>query len=479
MLERTTETVKRRVDLVMPGTMLATIEPGKQAGPGAGVPFSVAPGKGGMARAQEISATRSVAFDMLRGVLARRRTLDREMTTHNGYRRLPARDRAFARLIVSTVLRRTGQIDAVLDAFLERPLPRSGDAVQDILRLATAEILFLGVGAHASVDSAVSLTTSRGLERFSGLVNAVLRRVAREGGAALAGIPETRNLPDWLLASWTDRFGTEDAERAVAASLAIPPLDISVGTDAERWARELDATVLPTGTLRRKFGGAVSDLPGYADGAWWVQDAAAALPVRLFGDLDGRTALDLCAAPGGKTAQLVAAGARVTAIDRARSRLDRLRRNLGRLGMKARTLVADGTAWRPGRLFDCVLVDAPCLATGTIRRNPDSLHNKHPGHLEGLIALQDALLDAAGELVRPGGRIVYCTCSLQSEEGEDRIEALLGRAPGLRRVPVNAGEIGGLDAAVTGAGDMQTMPFHLAGHGGMDGFFAARLEREA
>ena len=432
-----------------------------------------------MARAQEVSAARSVAFDILRGVLARRRTLDREMTTHNGYRRLPARDRAFARLIVTTVLRRTGQIDAVLDTFLERPLPRSGAAVQDILRLAAAEMLFLGVGPHASVDSAVTLTTSRGLERFGGLVNAVLRRVAREGGEALAGVPENRNIPDWLLESWTGRFGNEEADRVVAASLAIPPLDISVARDAEHWARMLDATLLPTGTLRRKFGGSISGLPGYSDGAWWVQDAAAALPVRLFGDLAGRTVLDLCAAPGGKTAQLVAAGARVTAVDRAQSRLDRLRRNLGRLGMKARTLVADGTTWRAGHPFDCVLVDAPCLATGTIRRNPDSLHNKHPGHLEGLVTLQDALLDAAAELVRPGGHIVYCTCSLQKQEGEDRIEALLEREPRVHRDPVTAAEIGGLETAVTDTGDMQTMPFHLCAYGGMDGFFAARLRRAA
>lgn len=430
-----------------------------------------------MAQSRDISAARSVAFDLLRGVTAKRRTLDRMMTAHSGFRLLPARDRNFARLIAATTLRRTGQIDMVLDRCLARPLPRSAASVRDILRMAAAEMLFLGIAAHASVNSAVDLVRSRQLDRYSALVNAVLRRISRDGRSLLEGVPEACNFPDWMLAGWRAAWGAETAERLLTAALTPPPLDITVKADPSRWARELEAVRLPTGTLRRAHGGPIPDLPGYADGAWWVQDAAAALPVRLLGAVSGRSVADLCAAPGGKTAQLIAAGARVTAVDRSRSRLARLRRNLARLQLRARPVQADATRWRPDRPFDGVLVDAPCLATGTIRRHPDSLHLRRPDELPGLVAVQDQLLSAAVDMVRPGGRLVYCTCSLQREEGAERIEALLGRDHRIRREPVNAAEIGGLEAAVTDAGDMQTLPFHLAEAGGMDGFFAARLRR--
>lgn len=431
-----------------------------------------------MSSKPDVSAARSVAFDLLRSVLARRKPFDDALAIHDGFRRLPTRDKGFARLTSATTLRRLGQIDALIDRCLEKPLPKAGEAVRDILRLAVAEMLFLGVAAHASVDSAVTLVESRKLGKFKGLANAVLRRLSREGAGLLSQIPETRNIPDWMLAGWTDGYGDDVAERIAAASLREPMLDISVKAEPEIWAKKLDATVLATGSLRRSFDGPVDAMPGFDDGAWWVQDAAAALPARLLGDVAGTRVLDICAAPGGKTAQLVAGGAQVTAIDRSEPRLKRLQRNLARLGMRAEVVVADATEWRPERQFDAVLLDPPCTATGTIRRHPDILHSKQPGDVPKLTVLQDRLLASAVEMVKPGGKIVFGTCSLQPEEGEARIEALLANATEVGRDPIRPEEVGGLTEVVTDAGELRTLPFHLQERGGLDGFFAARLIRK-
>jgi 16S rRNA (cytosine967-C5)-methyltransferase len=430
-----------------------------------------------MSTSSDVSAARSVAFDLLRSVLARRKSFDDAMAIHDGFRRLPARDKGFARLISATTLRRLGQIDALIDTCLEKPLPKAGEAVRDILRMAVAEMLFLGVAPHASVDSAVTLVETRKLAKFKGLTNAVLRRLSRDGKTMLAAVPENRNIPAWMFEAWSEGFGADVAERIASASLREPPLDISVKTDAETWARKLGATVLPTGTLRRSFDGPIDAMPGFAEGAWWVQDAAAALPVRLLGDIKGKRVLELCAAPGGKTAQLAAAGARVMAVDRSEPRLGRLRRNLARLKLDAETLVEDATAWRPTEPYDAVLLDPPCSSTGTIRRHPDILHSKGPEDLPMLAALQDRLLASALEMVKPQGVLVFCTCSLQPEEGEHRIEAFLASGAPLERMPIRAGELPGLDASVNESGDLRTFPFHLSERGGLDGFFAARLIR--
>ena len=431
-----------------------------------------------MSNASDVSAARSVAFDLLRSVLARRKSFDDAMAIHDGFRRLPTRDKGFARLISATTLRRLGQIDAVIDICIEKPLPKAGETVRDILRMATAEMLFLGVAPHASVDSAVTLVESRKLAKFKGLTNAVLRRLSRDGKTMLAAIPETKNIPEWMLAGWSDGFGAEVAERIASASLREPTLDISVKSDPEGWAKKLAATVLPTGSLRRGFDGPIDAMPGFADGAWWVQDAAAALPARLLGDIRGKRVLELCAAPGGKTAQLIAAGAEVTAVDRSEPRLGRLRRNLARLGLAAETLVEDATTWRPDTPFDAVLLDPPCTSTGTIRRHPDILHSKWAEDIPKLTALQDKLLANAMEMVKPGGTLVFCTCSLQPEEGERRIEAFLASNPSVKRSPLGAEELPGLDGSVTEVGDLRTLPFHLSERGGLDGFFAARLVRQ-
>ena len=430
-----------------------------------------------MSNTSDVSAARSVAFDLLRSVLTRRKSFDDAMAIHDGFRRLPTRDKGFARLISATTLRRLGQIDAVIDICIEKPLPKAGETVRDILRLATAEMLFLGVAPHASVDSAVTLVETRKLTKFKGLTNAVLRRLSREGKTMLAEIPEARNIPDWMLAGWSDGFGADIAERIASASLREPNLDISVKSDPESWAKKLSATVLSTGSLRRGFDGPIDAMPGFTEGAWWVQDAAAALPARLLGDIRGKRVLELCAAPGGKTAQLVSAGAEVTAIDRSEPRLGRLRRNLARLGLTAETLVEDATTWHPAGLFDAVLLDPPCTSTGTIRRHPDILHSKAPEDLPKLAALQDRLLASAIEMVKPGGTLIFCTCSLQPQEGEQRIEAFLASNSLAERSPIRAEELPGLDGSITEVGDLRTFPFHLAERGGLDGFFAARLIR--
>lgn len=419
---------------------------------------------------------RACALDVLDAVLGDKRLLDETLADHAGLARLEARDRAFARLLVSTTLRRLGQIDALIAHCLDKPLSARAARVRQILRLGACQLAFLGTPPHAAVDGAVSLVGSN--RAYKGLVNAVLRRLAREGAGLAAKHDAPRlDTPGWLWESWRSAYGEATARAIAEAHLAEPPLDITVKRDPEGWARRLDARVLPTGTLRRALGGAVEDLNGYAQGGWWVQDAAAALPARLLGDVAGATVIELCAAPGGKTAQLAAAGAHVVAVDRSARRLDRLRQNLARLGLAAETIAADAIDWRPRAPARFVLLDAPCSATGAIRRHPDIPHLKTAADVARLAALQDRLLDAAYPMLAPGGTLVWCVCSLEPEEGPERIAALLERAPGLERVAITASEIGGLSELVTAAGDLRTLPCHLADRGGLDGFFVARLRR--
>jgi 16S rRNA (cytosine967-C5)-methyltransferase len=328
------------------------------------------------------------------------------------------------------------------------------------------------------VDTAVQLVKDGRLAPYAGLANAVLRRVAREGHDLAAAIDETRlNTPKWLWLQWVAHYG-EDLTRAIgAAHLGEAPLDISLKPDADRaeWAARLGAEILPTGSLRRLGGGAIHELDGFEQGVWWVQDAAAALPVTLLGDVAGKTVLDLCAAPGGKTAQLAAAGANVTAIDRSARRLRRVRENLARLGLDAVIQDADAIQWRPESPADAVLLDAPCSATGTIRRHPDVAWAKTLADVATLAALQQRLLDHAFGLLAPGGRLVYATCSLEREEGEAQIAGFLARTPAARLEPINPAEIGGMAEMITPEGFLRALPGHLAGQGGADGFFAARL----
>lgn len=423
-------------------------------------------------------AARKAALDLLHAVLAGKRSLDEALETTPGIQALDARDRAFARLLAATVLRRQGQLDDLIRHAVTRGLPRNAVAVRDVLRLGLAQLLVLDTPPHAAVATAVDLTEAIGAPRFKGLVNAVLRRMVREGPGLIAAQDAPRlNTPDWLWESWAAAYGTEAAHRIAAAHMTEAPLDITVKRDPQAWAERLEALVLPTGTLRRPSGGAVAALPGFDEGAWWVQDAAAALPARLFGPVAGLHIADLCAAPGGKAAQLVAAGAQVTAIDRSARRLERVQQNLDRLQLAAELVATDALAYRPDQPFDGVLLDAPCSSTGTIRRHPDIQRLKDPGDIAKLAAAQARLLDHALGLVRPGGLLVWCTCSLQPEEGPEQIERLLAAGAPAERVPIRPEEVGGLDELLTPAGDVRSLPFHLQHAGGIDGFHIARLRR--
>jgi 16S rRNA (cytosine967-C5)-methyltransferase len=422
--------------------------------------------------------SRAVAIGLLKEVLDRRRPLDDALAASDGFSRLDARDRAAARMLAATVLRRRGQIEGLIDDCLDHPLPYSARPVRHYLRLGVAQLLFLDVPDHAALNTTVALARAAGHDRYTGLVNAVLRRLSRDGKTMAAKQDAARlNTPDWLWQSWQATYGETVARDIAAAHLGEPPLDLSIRADARGRAGELDAEALPTGTLRRWAGGRVADLPGYADGWWWVQDAAAALPARLLSDIAGRRVIDLCAAPGGKTAQLAAAGANVVAVDKSPRRLDLLGANMKRLGLEAERVIGDATSWRPAQPADAVLLDAPCTATGTIRRHPEIPWLKSAEDVAAMAGIQDALLDAAVEMVRPGGLLVYCTCSLQPEEGRDRIAALQARGAPVAPVPVRRAEVSGLAELIAG-GCLRTLPSHLATVGGMDGFFAARLRRE-
>jgi 16S rRNA (cytosine967-C5)-methyltransferase len=350
--------------------------------------------------------------------------------------------------------------------------------IRHVLRLGTADLLFLAQAPHAAVHEAVRLAEPIAHGRFKGLVNAVLRRVAREGRTRIAeDDAPLLNTPPWLFETWRASYGDETAHRIAAAHLEEPPLDLTPAHDGEVLAQRLAATLLPTGTVRLRNGGPVAELPGYAEGLWWVQDVAAALPARLLGEVRERRVLDLCAAPGGKTAQLAAAGALVTAVDISANRLRLLRENLARLDLRAEIVTADAALWRPTQPADAVLLDAPCSATGTIRRHPDLPWQRRPDSLGALIPLQARLLAAAAEAVAPGGRLVYSVCSLQPEEGAAAVARLLAERSELSREPISAVEVGGLGELLTPRGEVRSLPCHMAELGGMDGFYIARLRR--
>ncbi len=431
-------------------------------------------------------AARRIAADILDGVLHKQRTLDDQLDgsgAHTGLKMLADRDRALMRRLVATILRRLGTLGHVLSRLLDRGIPSDAPRAQSALLIGAAQILWMDVPDHAAVDLSVRLVQSdRRAAKYAGLVNAVLRRCAREGASLVEDVKaQTLDVPPWLLARWTTHYGESTARQIAFAFGHEPSLDITVKSEAAQWANRLHGELLPTGTVRTLLQGSVTTLPGFAEGEWWVQDAAAALPARLFGDVGGKTIADLCAAPGGKTAQLALAGARVVAVDRSPGRMARLRDNLARLQLEAETVVADATEWQGGDRggFDGILLDAPCTSTGTIRRHPDIAWLRQDADFGPLTALQRRLLQTATTLLKPGGILVYCTCSLEAEEGEEAIAALLGSEPSVRRAPIDPGEVAGLAEIVTADGDLRTLPCHLPNPdprlGGLDGFYAARL----
>jgi 16S rRNA (cytosine967-C5)-methyltransferase len=404
--------------------------------------------------------TRESAFDLLTAVLEKHRPLEAALDA------LPAqdaRDRAAAHRLAATVLRRMGTLDAVLEPFLRKEPP---EPVHNVLRIGAAGLLLLDAPTHAAVATAVSLAKRRGLAPFAGLVNAVLRKVATAGPDALGDLNSARlDTPPWLWTSWGQNA------RAIASAHQIEaPLDLTLkpGIPGPE-----GGFLLPTGSVRFPAGTRVSEIPGFESGDLWVQDAAAALPARLLAAQPNERVADLCAAPGGKTAQLAAAGAIVTAIERDAHRIERLIANLKQWHLHADVINADATVWRPSEPFDAVLLDAPCTATGTIRRHPDVARIKRPRDVQTVTQAQDKLLEAAAEMLRPGGRLIYAVCSLQPEEGAPRIIA--AAKFGYRHDPFRPEELAALPEALTPDGFLHTHPGLWRDRGGMDGFFAARL----
>ena len=431
-------------------------------------------------------AARLAAAAILNDIVARYHRLDECFSGTAILSRLGGlepRDIALTRSIVAVALRRLGTIRAALAELLEKGLPRQAAQLEWTLIAASAQILFLDVPDHAAVDLAVRMTRleAKGAP-FASLVNGVLHNLIRaREKILLESDPLDHDTPAWLAERWRKTYGEAGAHAIASAHRQEPTLDLTVLSDPLIWAERLGATVLPTGSLRLWTHTPVTALPGFAEGRWFVQDAAAALPARLLRVGPGTRVADFCAAPGGKAAQLAAAGAEVTAIDRSAERLKKLAANFARLNLRASIVVADIVNFKTVP-FDAILVDAPCLATGTIRRHPDIAWIKKPRDIVALTALQTRLLDKAVELVKPGGTIVYCTCSLEPEENEMQIAALLRRYPGfVTRVPIEPGEVGDLPEVLNENGELRTLPSHLAGAeprlSGLDGFFAARLLR--
>ncbi|MGE0108866.1 MAG: RsmB/NOP family class I SAM-dependent RNA methyltransferase [Bdellovibrionales bacterium] len=421
--------------------------------------------------------TRRIAFELLRSVVRQKQPFDEAMARHEDFAVLEKRDRAFVHALTAMALRRLGQIDDLIGRCLKEKQDLK-NPVQDILRVGIAQLVFLGTPAHAAVDTAVNLAAQKNHTKpYKGLINAVLRRITREGEAMLAAQDEDKLcVVPWLWDAWSQTYG-ETITRAIARAHRNEALiDISVKGQPELWAKTLGGELLPTGSLRLKETVSVKELDGFKGGAWWVQDAAAALPVTVMGDVKGKLVYDLCAAPGGKAMQLASKGARVIAVDRSAKRLERVEENMARLGLAVEVQCCDALKLKPEERADIVLLDAPCSATGTLRRHPDVPYIKGPEDIARLCDLQEKLLDHAAEhIVKEGGMLVYAVCSLQAEEAEDQIERFLKRHNSFVRQPISREELSGLDECLTPTGDIRCLPCHWADKGGMDGFFVARM----
>lgn len=431
-------------------------------------------------------AARIAAAAALAGILGNGNTLDERFAADASAGRhigLDVRDRALIRSLVTASLRHLGTIRAALAQFLEKGLPKKSGSLEHTLIIGAAQLLYLDVPDHAAVDLAVrAVRADPKAAPFAAVANAVLRNVARARDDLRRAADPFLDTPPWLAARWKKAWGPKAAEAIALMHRCEPTLDITVRGDAAQWAEKLGGIVLPTGSVRVLSHDPVPDLPGFAEGEWWVQDAAAAIPARLLAIQPGERAVDLCAAPGGKAAQLAAAGAQVIALDRSAERLKRLSENFERLRLPVEIAVGDALSFDAAP-FDAILLDAPCSATGTIRRHPDVAWVKRVSDIGALSAMQAKMLDRACALLKPGGRLVYSTCSMEPEEGEAQIAALLRRNPDMARLPVTADEVGGLTECINADGDVRTLPLMLPNEeprlAGLDGFFASRLVRKA
>jgi len=429
-------------------------------------------------------APRSEAVRLLDGILSEGKPFDdiwSQSLESGALKTMIDPDRALTRLIVMTTLRHMKHIDQILSTFLKNPLPKTAQSVQNILRTGIAQLLFLKSPAHAVLNIATSLAAVERANRpFKGLINGVLRNFTRtdpEKFLGKKGAPG--NTPEWLHIRWKYQYGSDAATKIARAHQKEPALDITVKSDAEKWAKKLDGLLLPTGTIRIANAGNPVKLAGFDEGEWWVQDAAAAIPAQLLGDISGKKVLDLCSAPGGKTAQLINAQADVTLVERSSHRMKRLEQNLKRLDFVATMITGNAEDYIPPVPPDIILLDAPCSATGTIRRHPDVPYLKSHKNILDLARIQKHLLEHAAEILKPGGTLLYCVCSLEHEEGEDQISHLLDTRKEFSIKPVGKEEIPGLEIAVQSRGDLRILPHFFSdfapGFHGIDGFYIARL----
>ena len=422
-------------------------------------------------------ASRRLAAFAVKEVMENNQPLEQVLAGQPQYRALEGRDRAFVRLIAATTFRRMGQIDAALKPFVRQ---RPTKLVYAALQTATAQLLYLGTPAHAAVGETVSMLKSRGSSKgFANMANAVLRNIVDQGPKLAGAQPPKVNIPGWIRGEWERAYGRQAGRKMSAQLMKDPVLDVSVKSDASAWAEKLDGEVIGASSVRLGKIGDVPALEGFDDGDWWAQDVAATLPVEILGDVKGKRVLDMCAAPGGKTMQLAARGALVTALDKSEGRLERVKQNLERTKLTADIVCADALDWTPdGELFDVVLLDAPCSATGTFRRHPDVLYNRTPKDVSNLVRLQDKLLAKAAEFVKPGGTLIYCTCSLMPKEGQPRVDTFLQNVPDFRLIPIIEATGLALPEDAFSGGSLRSLPYYLEDKGGMDGFFIAQLERK-
>ena len=421
---------------------------------------------------------RTLAADIMEDVIIRKIPFDTSFSKRLKVRNLAKRDIAFCFNLVLTTLRRGGQIDNLIDTFLERPLGAKGERAMVLLRLGVAQIIFMDIKPYAAVDTSVSLAESRKLGHYKKLINAILRKLAKEGlRVAEKQNAEKLNTPEWLWNIWKKVYGSTTCYNMAKAHQMQPPLDITVKKDPEFWATKLSGINIFGNTVRLNQSHHIEDLPGYSEGDWWVQDLAATIPVMLFGNTLNSCVADLCAAPGGKTAQLLSRGAKVIALDLSHRRVGILEQNMKRLKLEPETVVEDARIWRPKKPLDAVLIDAPCSSTGTLRRNPDIYYTKTKKDIEKLTGIQKTLIEAAKNMVKKGGVIVFSTCSLLPQEGIDVIEGALLEDKSLLRAPISAEKLGLVPDLITEMGDLRTLPVHYSSLGGMDGFYAARLIR--
>jgi 16S rRNA (cytosine967-C5)-methyltransferase len=422
---------------------------------------------------------RAAATKILSAVLEKRTSLDGMLDNEHGnaaYMALSPADRGLLRAIINSALRHLPRIDAALDYLLDSPLPQGAKSLHHIFVVAIAQMVYLDIPDHSAVDLAVEQAArDPRTKRFVKLVNAILRRLGREKDEVRAHMDSVPVIPAWYFKRLVKDYDEATAQRISDAQLTPSGIDVTVKANAAHWAELLNGKLLPNGGIRlENFEGAVSDLPGYEAGEWWVQDFAAVLPVLLMGDLTDQVVIDACAAPGGKTAQLVNAGAKVIALEQSANRLKRLNQNMARLGFDIDVVETNMMKYQPEELVDAVLLDAPCSSTGTIRKHPDVLWTKGVSDIEKLASVQDAMLRHALTMVKSGGYVVFSNCSADKLEGEQLVERLLAERKDLRRMPFDRQAWPQLAEAISDLGDLRTTADMF---GGIDGFYAARIQK--